>query len=64
MGILEIAIVIIGLVCLGSIIFGSIMLLIQLGVIAKKATESTYQDTSDYTIDQGRDVGNNDPPPQ
>jgi hypothetical protein len=53
----ELLLILGGLVCLGTLGFGTVLLLIQLGVIFKKATEEPYRDQGNYTIDQGRDVG-------
>jgi hypothetical protein len=36
---------------------GGFFLLVQLGVIAKKATEPVYTDSGDYFIEQGREIG-------
>lgn len=37
--------------------WGAFLLLVQLGVIFKKASEPPYKDHSDYSLSQGRDVG-------
>jgi hypothetical protein len=53
-------VVILGLGLLGSMLVGGFFLLVQLGVIAKKATEPVYTDSGDYFIEQGREVGKDD----
>jgi hypothetical protein len=37
--------------------WGLFFVLVQLGVIAQKAMEPPTQDSGDYSLDQGRDVG-------
>ncbi|MCG8351648.1 MAG: hypothetical protein MI924_28100 [Chloroflexales bacterium] len=37
--------------------WGIFWLLVQLGVIVSEARKPTYIDNSDYTLDQGREVG-------
>ncbi|GIV96740.1 MAG: hypothetical protein KatS3mg057_1397 [Herpetosiphonaceae bacterium] len=45
-----------GILLLLVVIPASIMLLIKLGVIIKKAGEPPHRDMGDYRLDQGREV--------
>lgn len=52
------------LLFIGLLLWGGFLLLVQLGIIAKKATEKPTQDYGTYTLDQGREVGGGIPPYQ
>lgn len=56
-GLFELLLIVGGLLLLGMLGFGLFMLLVQLGVIVKKAGEPPYQDMSDYSLQQGREIG-------
>jgi hypothetical protein len=56
-GLVLILIILGGLALLASIGFGVFMLLVQLGVIVKKAGEPVHTDQGGYSLDQGREVG-------
>jgi hypothetical protein len=47
-----------GVLLLISVGFGTFWVLIQLGVIVQKASEPPTTDTNNYSLSQGRDVGN------
>jgi hypothetical protein len=47
-----------GLLLLSAVGWGTFWILIQLGVIVQKAAEPPTTDTNDYSLSQGRDVGN------
>jgi hypothetical protein len=38
--------------------FGTVLLLIKFGIIANEASRPKHANTSSYTLDQGREVGN------
>ncbi|MEI6777756.1 MAG: hypothetical protein WCK70_12725 [Chloroflexales bacterium] len=46
-----------GILLLISIGFGTFWVLVQLGVIVQKAVEPPTTDTNNYSLHQGRDVG-------
>jgi hypothetical protein len=46
-----------GVLLLISVGFGTFWVLIQLGVIVQKAAEPPTTDTNNYSLHQGRDVG-------
>ena len=48
--------VVCGLVALAVIGVGGFLVLVKLGVIVREASRPTYQDHSDYSLDQGREV--------
>ncbi len=63
----TILMVLIGLAVLlfvGLLLWGGFLLLVQLGIIAKKAAEKPTHDHGTYTLDQGREVGGGIPPYQ
>ncbi|HEU5102689.1 MAG TPA: hypothetical protein VFU22_26875 [Roseiflexaceae bacterium] len=43
----------IALVAIGA---GTFVVLLKLGVIVREASRPTYQDTRDYSLDQGREI--------
>lgn len=47
-----------GLFLLSLVGLGTFWVLIQLGVIVQKAAEPPTTDTNNYSLSQGRDVGN------
>lgn len=49
-----------GLLLLSLVGWGTFWILIQLGVIVQKATEPPITDTNNYSLSQGRDVGNDE----
>lgn len=51
-------IILAGLLLLTMIGWGTFWVLIQLGVIVQKAGEPPTTDTNNYSLGQGRDVGN------
>lgn len=57
-GFLVVCLIGLGLIALS----GTIILLIKLGVIVQKASEPPHIDHGAYSIDQGREVTNDDPP--
>jgi hypothetical protein len=57
MELLLIAMVIVGLLVVLSLIGWVAALVLQAGVIVQKFGEQPYQDTSTYSLQQGRDVG-------
>ncbi|NTW01612.1 MAG: hypothetical protein HGA19_09910 [Oscillochloris sp.] len=56
--IMSTLIVLAGILILFVAGWGIFWLLIQLGVIVQKATEPPTTDTNNYSLNQGRDVGN------
>ncbi|MEI7644212.1 MAG: hypothetical protein WCJ55_08020 [Chloroflexales bacterium] len=49
--------ILVGILLLAGVGFGTFWVLIQLGVIVQKATEPPTTDTNNYSLSQGRDVG-------
>jgi hypothetical protein len=47
-----------GLLLLSLVGWGTFWILIQLGVIVQKAVEPPTTDTNNYSLSQGRDIGN------
>ena len=45
-----------GLVALAAIGAGVFFVLLKLGVIVREASRPSYQDYSDYSLDQGREI--------
>ncbi|HNP73540.1 MAG TPA: hypothetical protein PLO33_05835 [Kouleothrix sp.] len=45
-----------GLVALVVLGLGGFVVLLKLGIIVREAQRPTYQDTGNYTLDQGREV--------
>jgi hypothetical protein len=56
--ILMLLMILAGVLLLISVGFGTFWVLIQLGVIVQKASEPPTTDTNNYSLSQGRDVGN------
>jgi hypothetical protein len=54
---LLLLIILAGILLLISIGFGIFWVLLQLGVIVQKASEPPTTDTNNYSLRQGRDVG-------
>ena len=55
-GLSLVLLVLCGLVALAAIGVGVFFVLLKLGVIVREANRPSYQDYSDYSIDQGREV--------
>jgi hypothetical protein len=49
-----------GILLLSAVGWGTFWVLIQLGVIVQKAAEPPTTDTNNYSLGQGRDVGNSE----
>jgi hypothetical protein len=45
-----------GLVALAAIAVGAFFVLLKLGVIVREASRPSYQDSGEYSLDQGREV--------
>jgi hypothetical protein len=43
---------------------GGFLVLLKLGVIVREASRPTYQDQSNYSLDQGREVRPEEEPPE
>jgi hypothetical protein len=54
---IELFLIFFGLLIFGLIVSGAVFFLIKLGIIFQKASEQPYQDSGEYFIEQGRDVG-------
>lgn len=53
-------IIIFGILLIAGAGWGLFWFLVQVGVIAQKATEPPTRDTNDYSLSQGREVGKRD----
>ena len=57
---LTILFLIVALLLLMIVGWGALLLLIQLGVIVKESSKPVHTDTSNYSLQQGREVGRED----
>ena len=56
-----IVIIVAGIVLLSLLTWGTFWLLFELGIIVNEARKPAYNDTNDYLLNQGHDVGKEDP---
>lgn len=59
-GLILVLIVVAGLLLLFSVGWGLFWVLVQVGVIAQKAVEPPVTDTNNYSLNQGREVQNDE----
>ena len=57
---LTILLVVAAILVLMIVGWGALLLLIQLGVIVKESSKPVHTDTSNYSLQQGREVGRED----
>lgn len=60
MGVLAL-VILCGIGLIAILGWGIFLLLVQLGVIVQKASEPPYTDMGGYSLEQGRDVGREEP---